>query len=94
MPKNWTLETLPKPNDSRVQLTMLPEREIFAERYVGGWSDSLYAKELKNLNAEVAKEHISIKKSNPIWARYNSPMAPSFLRTNEIMYEVERSNQI
>ena len=27
-------------------------------------------------------------KGQPMWARYNSPMSPSFLRTNEIMYEI------
>jgi hypothetical protein len=44
MPKGFNLNNLPKPNDSRVELTELPERQIFAERYVGGWSDSLYSK--------------------------------------------------
>jgi len=46
MPKGWNLNTLPKPNDSRVILKELPERRFFAERYIGGWSDSLYSKEL------------------------------------------------
>jgi len=49
MPKEWTLETLPKPDDSRVALKLLPERRFFSERYVGGWSQALYQQELSNL---------------------------------------------
>jgi hypothetical protein len=30
MPKGWTLETLPKPDDSRVNLKVLPERKFFS----------------------------------------------------------------
>ena len=34
--------------------------------------------------------NIKIKdNAEPIWARYNSPMAPAPIRTNQIMYEVE-----
>lgn len=44
MPLGWSLETLPKPNDQRVVIKTLPERRIFAERYVGGWSQGLFSK--------------------------------------------------
>ena len=87
MPRPWTLDTLPKPNDPRVNLRELPRRRFVTERYNGGWSDSLYNKELKALQKETSD--LSLKtKGEPIWARYNSPMAPSFLRTNEIFYEL------
>jgi hypothetical protein len=33
------------------------------------------------------KKGMSIK-SEPIWARYNSPFAPAFLRTNEIIVDL------
>jgi hypothetical protein len=87
MPKGWTLNTLPKPNDSRVTIKQIPERRIFADRYVGGWSENLYFKEVNEAKGEMTKEKLTIK-GQPMWARYNSPMAPSFLRTNEIMYEL------
>ncbi len=59
-------------------------------RYHGGWSEKLYHEELKDLTNEAQKEGFKIKDgAAPIWARYNSPMAPSPIRTNEIMYEVE-----
>jgi hypothetical protein len=42
MPAEWTLETLPKPLDSRITLKKIPERTLFAVRYHGGWSERLY----------------------------------------------------
>ena len=87
MPKEWTMATLPKPNDPRVNLKQIPERTFIVEKYIGGWSESLYHKELLAIEQEVSKEHMQTK-GQPIWARYNSPMAPSFLRTNEIMFEM------
>jgi len=36
MPKGWTLDTLLRPADSRVNLKLLPERRFFSERYIGG----------------------------------------------------------
>jgi hypothetical protein len=83
MPAEWTLDTLPKPLDNRVVLKQIPERTLFVVRYNGGWSDRLYNEELKDLKVEASKLHVSIKdESKPIWARYNSPMAPSPIRTN------------
>ncbi len=88
MPAEWTLDTLPKPDDSRVILKKIPERTLFAVRYTGGWSERLYNKELNELRNEAELKNIKINtNSQPIWARYNSPMAPSVIRTNEVLYE-------
>jgi hypothetical protein len=46
MPSEWTIDTLPKPNDNRVTLKTIPARKLFVVRYHGGWSDNLYNKEL------------------------------------------------
>lgn len=85
MPKEWTLNTLPKPNDSRVNLRLLPERKVFVERYHGGWSVSLYNEELSTIEKKMSQLEIQ-GKGEPIWARYNSPMALAPLRTNEIQF--------
>lgn len=90
MPSEWSLETLPKPLDSRIILKNIPERTMFVLRYNGGWSEELYQEKLEELRKEARKLNMKIKQgSQPIWARYNSPMAPSPIRTNEIMFEVE-----
>ncbi len=91
MPKGWTLDSLPKPNDSRVNLRMIPQRKVAAYRYNGGWSEGHYNEEV--LKTEVDMGRIGIEtKGEPIWARYNSPMAPTFLRTNEIIFEIWARN--
>ena len=83
MPAEWTIETLPKPLDNRVVIKQIPRRRLAVIRYHGGWSEGLYTKELKELQTEAADHQVSIKSgSKPIWARYNSPMAPSPVRTN------------
>jgi hypothetical protein len=42
MPTDWTLNTLPKPNDSRVTLKTVPCKKAVAIKYNGGWSENLY----------------------------------------------------
>jgi len=85
MPQEWTLDTLPKPNDSRVTLKTLSDRKVVAFRYHGNWSDELYKEELQTLTTKLNKLGIQ-PKNQPIWARYNSPMTPRVLRTNEIIF--------
>lgn len=85
MPKEWTLNTLPKPNDPRVNLRQLPEKRVFVERYHGGWSTKLYNEELNSVENKMNDLNIK-SKGEPIWARYNSPMAIAPLRTNEIQF--------
>jgi SOUL heme-binding protein len=46
MPKQWTLKTLPRPNDSRVTLKALPARTVAVIRYSGTWSQSRYRAQL------------------------------------------------
>lgn len=83
MPAEWTLDTLPKPLDDRVVLKELPERNLFVLRYTGGWEERKYERELLSLESEANTLSVPLKEgSQPIWARYNSPMAPSALRTN------------
>lgn len=90
MPSEWSLQTLPRPLDPRVSLKVLPERTVAVHRYNGGWSLELYEKELNNLWRELQVNNLRpVQGKAPIWARYNSPMAPSFMRTNEIMVEIQ-----
>ena len=42
MPTEWTLNTLPKPNDERVKLKSIATKKSVAIKYNGGWSESLY----------------------------------------------------
>jgi hypothetical protein len=87
MPREWTLETLPEPLDARVELKALPARTVAVIRYSGTWSEARYAEHLGKLKAALAHEGMTWQ-GEPVWARYNPPMMPWFLRRNEIWLEL------
>ena len=88
MPKKYTLETLPMPDDSRVQLRQLPARKVAVYTYSGSWSESRYAEKLADFNLNLKSDKIETF-AEPLLARYNSPFQLWFLRRNEIWLEVK-----
>ena len=56
-------------------------------RYGGTWSAERYAKIEAALLAIVREEGLEVI-GEPVWARYNGPMTPWFMRRNEVMVEV------
>jgi hypothetical protein len=89
MPAKWTLATLPKPNDKSVVIREVPAARFAVIRYSGFWSRSRYDTQLAALQSAMEHEHIKASGS-PIWARYDPPFMPWFLRRNEIMIPVSR----
>jgi hypothetical protein len=87
MPSEWTLETLPKPTDPRVNLKVVPSRKVAAITYHGSWSERHYDDNLLALEHSLPTRFQQT--GEPIWARYNSPMALTMLRTNEILVELK-----
>jgi hypothetical protein len=87
LPKGQTLESLPKPNDARVTLRALPPRRFAVIHYSGTWSDANFDEHLLLLRAAMAREKLT-PLGEPVWARYDPPFKPWFLRTNEILLEV------
>jgi hypothetical protein len=87
MPREWTLDTLPEPVDTRVELKAVPSRTVAVIRYSGTWSEARYVEHLDKLKAALARENLRWT-GEPVWARYNPPMMPWFLRRNEIWLEV------
>ncbi|MEJ2501493.1 MAG: heme-binding protein [Campylobacterales bacterium] len=88
MPASFTLETTPEPLDSSVELRQVPARYIAAVRYSGFWSLKNYNRNLEKLKGWI-KEKGYRPIGEPIWARYNPPFMPWFLRRNEILVPVE-----
>jgi hypothetical protein len=83
MPAGWTLATLPQPTDARVTLKQLPARTVAVMRYSGTWSQSRYREQLALLQQQLARQGLHWH-GDPIWARYDPPWKPWFLRRNEI----------
>jgi len=88
MPKKYSLETLPTPDDSRVQLRQLPARKVAVYNYSGSWSESRYKEKLANFREDLKKDSIETT-GEPVLARYNSPFQLWFLRRNEIWIEIK-----
>jgi len=88
MPSGWTLDTLPEPLDSRVELRAMPARTVAVIRYSGTWSQRRYREELKRLQDALAQAGLEWH-GEPVWARYNPPWTPWFLRRNEIWLELD-----
>ncbi|MDH3199399.1 MAG: heme-binding protein [Myxococcales bacterium] len=84
MPSKYTLETLPKPNDPRIEIREVPARKFAAIRYSGTWSRKNYEKHLARLREALAANGYEAM-GEPIWARYDPPFKPWFLRRNEIL---------
>ncbi|MES9992378.1 MAG: heme-binding protein [Candidatus Thiodiazotropha sp.] len=88
MPASYTLETLPQPDDPKVTLRQVPARRMAAVRYTGFWSEKSYMQHRLALESWIHKTDLTIK-GDPIWARYNSPFTPWFMRRNEVLIPID-----
>lgn len=87
MPSSWTMNTLPTPNDARVTLREVPPKTVAVVRYSGTWSEANYLEHLAKLKKQVAAGGLQTV-GEPVWARYDPPYMPWFLRTNEVQLEL------
>jgi hypothetical protein len=61
-----------------------------AVTYTGFWSEKSYLKYKAALEAWIANNGYSISGA-PVWARYNPPFMPWFMRRNEILIPIDAS---
>jgi hypothetical protein len=87
MPASFTMETIPEPTDPSVTLREIPARRMAAVRYKGFWSEKNYQRNLALLR-QWMEDHRFVSAGDPVWARYNPPFMPWFLRRNEILIPV------
>lgn len=92
MPASYTLETLPEPEDPKVILRQIPARRMAAVRYSGFWSEKRYFRYKLELESWIHKRGLTVV-GDPIWARYNTPFTPWFLRRNEILISIDTSTE-
>lgn len=88
MPSAYTMESLPEPNDPKVQLRRLPATRFAVLRFSGLARESdVDAKGTALLAA--AKGH-DLRPSGPVTlAQYNPPWTVWFMRRNEVMVQIE-----
>ncbi len=87
LPSGVTLATAPEPLDPRVRLREEPATTWAVLRYSGTWSQANFDQHLAALRTALAGAGV-VTEGEPVWARYNGPMTPWFMRRNEIWLAV------
>jgi hypothetical protein len=88
MPSAYTMETLPIPDDDRVEFREEKEKTVAVIRYSGTWAKKRYENHETKLIDWISAKGWEII-GTPIWARYNPPFMPWFMRRNEILIPVK-----
>ena len=84
MPSEYSLEALPKPSDPRVTLRAVPARRVAAVSFSGTWGAERFDAAARDLLAKVAAAGHA-PAGPPVYARYDPPWTPWFLRRNEVL---------
>lgn len=91
MPAQYTLATLPRPNNPAVTLREVPAKTWAVLSYSGFNTEAIVQQRTDELMAWLAAQQIKTRGS-PQLARYNPPWTLPMFRRNEIMLEIEPGN--
>jgi effector-binding domain-containing protein len=87
MPADYTMETIPQPTNSTVSIRQVPAFRAAVIRFSGRWTEKNYAEHLAELQSWITDKQLKVN-GEPIWARYDPPFKPWFMRRNEILIPV------
>ena len=87
MPSQFSLATLPKPNNPLVLIKPIAAKRYAVVRFSGWVDDEKMQAKVKELSAWMAVKKLT-SKGQPELARYNPPWTLPFLRRNEVMLEI------
>ena len=93
MPAYYDITDLPKPNDERIQLRVLPPQNYIVYRFNGKVNDDFLQQELSHFKKFLNRQDFKVV-GEPIYAFYSPPWTISFLRHNEIWFLVEEQAQL
>lgn len=89
MPARYTMDNIPQPTDNQVTIRQLEPRLMAVHRFSGSWSFEHYRDKLSLLRQALTNTSYT-PVGQPIFARFNPPFWPWFLRRNEIWIEVKK----
>lgn len=87
LPKGVTAASAPIPLDARVTLRDAVPTQVAVIRYSGFWSTSNYDEHLAKLHVAMRAAELAWT-GEPVYARYNGPLTPWFMRRNEIWLQL------
>jgi DNA gyrase inhibitor GyrI len=88
MPSAYGLSDLPPPADDDVKLHQIPPRRMAAIRFSGRTTDQLIGEQEQRLRNWMQQRGLT-PAAAPVYAYYNDPFTPGFLRRNEVLIEVK-----
>ncbi|UHD17172.1 SOUL family heme-binding protein [Thiocapsa bogorovii] len=88
MPSRYSLDELPAPGSSEVRLREIPAQRRAAVRFSGSTSDAAIAEQEAALRTWMASRGLT-PAGPAVYAYYNDPFTPGFLRRNEVLIDVE-----
>lgn len=88
MPRSYTLETLPTPTDSRVQIVTIPEKKMAAIRFSWFRTDARVQSKKQELIAALEKDGVKVI-GEPQYAGYNAPWTPPWMTRHEVLVEIK-----
>lgn len=89
MPSEYSLTTLPTPNDARVKLVTLPATRLAVLSFSGLAKEASIEEKTSELRAWLGK-HQWQSKGELTLARYDPPWTPWFMRRNELMLALDQ----
>jgi len=87
MPKQYSIDALPKPLNPEVQLKEIPVRRVAAIIFSGNVNSTKIDEKKNELLDWLREKHISSTGLVEL-ARYNPPFIPGFIKHNELLIEV------
>jgi hypothetical protein len=91
VPGEYTLDTAPRPADPEVELRAEPGGLVAAFTYSGRSSQERYLERQALLTDWAAAQGLEAA-GDPLFAQYNGPFTPWFLRRNEVLLAVAESD--
>ena len=88
MPSSFSMEELPKPNNSLVRLSTIPSHEEVVITFSGYTTDVAIAKMTEELQVWATQNQINFVKK-PVLSRYDPPWKLGFFRRNEISFTIK-----
>lgn len=87
MPKKYSLDTLPKPNNSDVRIKEIAARKVAVLSFSGWFTEEKGQKKLLELKQLLEADGLN-SSGKYSFARYNPPWTPPFMNKNEVWIEL------
>ena len=87
MPRSYTLETLPTPNDPRVKIVMIPTKKYAVLPFSWYSSDARIKQMQEKLLSALLRDGVMVQ-GITAYAGYNAPWTPPWMNRNEVLVEI------